>query len=766
MRTGRCNLRKNISIMLIFAVVCSVFSFTGITLSSNNEASDWASFQKDALRRGQAYYSERLTTPLTVAWESNLGEALMGTIIIGKDIIVAQTVGGKIAGFSLSDGNRLWFRDLKAAPTTDLTLNDEIVLVCLKGGKMLGLDLYTGGTFWEIQVRNNSDVLAAPFPYFGYFYAVSSDGLLMVIPSASGQIILQHDIKTKALVAPTVLPMGFGNNNGTSVLIPTQEKFVSSFNTMTKDYDFQYELPKPMTLPVIQGGETFIVTLSDGTVQGVSFVNKKPYWTAELNKPVSAASCLFSSTSFVAVGHTDGTVSAIRIGDGSVIWQVKAAGPVKQGLVGIDQNVVLVTENGHVQVLFGFDGTVVTDVSLESKITTPPSYSGGALIVGTESGKLVCLKPRVGTMRLSLDPQVLVISPTETKNVTVNFFSREGDQAQYLLTNSGFPCRCKLDRKFLPDSNIKPTEKKTLEIKAAPDAEPATYEYLVTSLNPSDQNVRVSATGIVIVAKPDELVKSAMTADTSKPNKLFVKITFDNAKFMKTFSGKVSFDSTLLKPVGMKFTNETPENTPFADLAENGFVSFAYTYGTASGKYPNANTDAAVLEFDIIKSGKTKIDYAPYSRSQNGTVLPCLPASTEVDLVAKLTEHTVVLKIGFNVAYVDGKEEKLTVAPYIVSGKTMVPLRFIGTALGSKVDWDSKERSVLYTNSLPTGARTIKLWIGKKVALVDGKETEVSPPPEIKSGNTCVGLSFVSKNFGAEVSYTAATKTVTIKYKK
>jgi outer membrane protein assembly factor BamB len=758
-------MRKYISISLVFAVVCAFFSFTGVTLSSNNEASDWSSFQKDALRRGQAYYSERLTNPLAVAWESKLSEALMGTIIIGKDIAVAQTVGGKIAGFSLSDGSRLWLRDLKAVPTTDLTLNDEIVLVCLKGGKLLGLDLYTGGTFWEIQVRNNSDVLAAPFPYFGYFYIVSSDGLLMVIPSASGQIMLQNDIKTKALVAPTVLPMGYANNNSTSVLIPTQEKFISSFNTMTKDFDFQYELPKPMSQPIIQAGEVYIVTLNDGTVQGVSLINKKPYWTAELNKPVSAASCLFSSTSFVAVGHTDGTVSAIRIGDGSVIWQSKTAGAIKQGLVGIDQNVVLVTENGHVQVLFGFDGTVVTDVNLESKITTPPSYSGGALFVGTESGKLVCLKPRVGTMRLTLDPQILVVSPSETKNVTINFSSREGDQAQYLLTNSGFPCRCKVDRRFLPDSNIKPSEKKSLEIKVAPDAEPATYEYLVTTLNPSDQNVRVSATGIIIVAKPDELVKSTLTADTSKPGKLFVKITFDNSKYLKTFSGKVVFDPAILKPASVKYSNETLENTSYADLTELGFIPFAYSYDTKSGKYPNANTDTAIFEFDIIKSGKTKIDYSPNSRSQNGTVLPCLPASTEVEVAYKAVEHTVVLQIGYNVAYVDGKEEKLAVAPYILAGKTMVPLRFIGSALGSKVEWDGKDKSVLYTNSLRTGARTIKLWIGKKVALIDGKESEVSPPPEIKSGNTCVGLSFVSRNFGAEVSYTASTKTVTIKYK-
>lgn len=757
-------MRKHISIVLISALICAVFSFIGVSYSTNNEMTDWSGFQKDAFRRGQAYYSEKLTTPLGVAWESNLGEPLTGAIVIGKDIIVAQTVNGKIAGFSFSDGERLWLKDFKTPPTTDLTLNDEIVLVCLKGGRLVGLDLYTGGSFWEIQTRNNSDVVAAPFQQSGYFYVITSDGLFMLIPSSSGQIIQQQDVKSKVLVAPTIL-MSYSNYNGTSVLIPTQEKFVSSLNMSTKDFDFQYELLKPINLPIIQANEPFLITYPDGTVQGISFLLKKPYWTVELKKPIVAASCVFSSSAYMGLGHTDGTVSAIRIGDGSVIWQVKAAGPIKQGLIGIEQNLVAVTENGHVQVFFAFDGTIVADVNLESKITTPPSYSGGALFIGTESGKLACLKPRMGTMRLTINPQITVISPSETKNVTINFSSREGDMSQYSLTNAGFPCRCKLNRNFLPDSNIKPGEIKTLEIKAAPDAEPATYEYSVMSSNPSDQNIRATAIGIVIVAKPDELIKSLLTTDATKPNKLTIKLGFDNSKFMKTFAGRIAFDPAVLRPSSYKFSNETPENRPYADLTGKNAVSFCYGYNTTAGKYPNAANDAVYLEFEVLKSGKTKLEYIPLSRSQNGNVLPCIPVSAETEVVFKQTEHVVVLTIGKNIAYIDGKEEKLTVAPYIISGKTMVPLRFIGTALGSKVEWNNAERSVVYTNSLPTGARTIKLWIGKKVALVDGKETEVVPPPEIKNGSTCVGLSFISKNFGTEVSYDAKTKTVTIKYK-
>ncbi|NPV89057.1 PQQ-binding-like beta-propeller repeat protein [Coprothermobacteraceae bacterium] len=59
---------------------------------------------------------------------------------------------------------------------------------------------------------------------------------------------------------------------------------------------------------------------------------------------------------------------------------------------------------------------------------------------------------------------------------------------------------------------------------------------------------------------------------------------------------------------------------------------------------------------------------------------------------------TVYLYIGSNVAYVDGKATPIdansAVAPYIKSGRTMVPLRFISEAIGAKVSWDAVERSV------------------------------------------------------------------------
>ena len=52
------------------------------------------------------------------------------------------------------------------------------------------------------------------------------------------------------------------------------------------------------------------------------------------------------------------------------------------------------------------------------------------------------------------------------------------------------------------------------------------------------------------------------------------------------------------------------------------------------------------------------------------------------------------MQIGKDVAFVNGKEIKLDVAPYIVNGRTLVPIRFISETFGAEVIWDSTTKTV------------------------------------------------------------------------
>jgi hypothetical protein len=69
------------------------------------------------------------------------------------------------------------------------------------------------------------------------------------------------------------------------------------------------------------------------------------------------------------------------------------------------------------------------------------------------------------------------------------------------------------------------------------------------------------------------------------------------------------------------------------------------------------------------------------------------PASQTVTAFRGRTK--IQLTIGQNTASVDGQPVQLDVAAQVLQGSTMVPLRFVGEALGNNVKWDSANNTVI-----------------------------------------------------------------------
>jgi hypothetical protein len=60
----------------------------------------------------------------------------------------------------------------------------------------------------------------------------------------------------------------------------------------------------------------------------------------------------------------------------------------------------------------------------------------------------------------------------------------------------------------------------------------------------------------------------------------------------------------------------------------------------------------------------------------------------------KLGENEIRLQIGKNYAVYNGKQVMLDAAPYIQSGSTLVPIRFVSELLGANVVWDGTTKTV------------------------------------------------------------------------
>lgn len=107
---------------------------------------------------------------------------------------------------------------------------------------------------------------------------------------------------------------------------------------------------------------------------------------------------------------------------------------------------------------------------------------------------------------------------------------------------------------------------------------------------------------------------------------------------------------------------------------------------------------------------------------------------------------------------IDGEELEMDVAPAIINGRTMVPLRAIFEYFGADIDWwaDTK-RIYAYLCSV-----NISMAVGRESASINYKKATLDSPPVIIEGRTLVPVRVIAEAFYADVSWDADTRTVII----
>ena len=107
---------------------------------------------------------------------------------------------------------------------------------------------------------------------------------------------------------------------------------------------------------------------------------------------------------------------------------------------------------------------------------------------------------------------------------------------------------------------------------------------------------------------------------------------------------------------------------------------------------------------------------------------------------------------------VDGKALATNPAPFIQSGRVLVPMADIFDALGATVSWDASTQTVTGIK----GDTSVILTIGSSTATIGEEEDNLDVPAQIVDGHTVVPLRFVSEALGAQVSWDAGLGQVII----
>ncbi len=133
----------------------------------------------------------------------------------------------------------------------------------------------------------------------------------------------------------------------------------------------------------------------------------------------------------------------------------------------------------------------------------------------------------------------------------------------------------------------------------------------------------------------------------------------------------------------------------------------------------------------------------------------------------------ITFRIGSTTVEVNKVKETIEAAPYLFQKRSYVPVRKLVESLpvvnylkNAQILWNPEEQKV----TLLLGEDlTIKLWVDRPMARVNGKETPIDPDnlnitPQIRSGRTFLPLRFISETLGYTVEWIGSTQTIHVKY--
>ncbi len=173
---------------------------------------------------------------------------------------------------------------------------------------------------------------------------------------------------------------------------------------------------------------------------------------------------------------------------------------------------------------------------------------------------------------------------------------------------------------------------------------------------------------------------------------------------------------------------------------------------------PNCKT---ILNIDNLRvyDGKTPADYVkavdtPKPRKIDlDSVISKTPAYKQVmaNAVSEVKD-AVCLKVNSPYALVRHEQKAIDVnnkevSPFIINGRTLVPVRFIAEAFGAEVGWDDATRTV----TVKKDSELLTLVIGSNVLNKNGQEIIIDVPAEIYNERTMLPLRAVTENLGKKV---------------
>jgi hypothetical protein len=238
------------------------------------------------------------------------------------------------------------------------------------------------------------------------------------------------------------------------------------------------------------------------------------------------------------------------------------------------------------------------------------------------------------------------------------------------------------------------------------------------------------------------------------------------SEIIRGFNIELNYPNSLIKieqiEEGSYFTQAGVNGTMFVPTINKSDIKIAAAAMSDAEKVMEKGT-IAKIHITCLASGTVSFEKTAISiRDAKNNPITGEFTSSSFSIGSNMDKTIITLQIGSKKATINGEEMTLDAPPFIVSGRTVVPLRFVSEGLGAKVEWDGVTKHI----HVELGSSVIDMTLKDPHAMVNGKQFVMDVPPFISNGRTMVPIRFVSEALGATVSWDGETQTITIEHSR
>lgn len=286
-------------------------------------------------------------------------------------------------------------------------------------------------------------------------------------------------------------------------------------------------------------------------------------------------------------------------------------------------------------------------------------------------------------------------------------------------------------------------------------------ELVVATVNPpisvsaDKPNVKIGvqgqAAGDIVIAEveAEALIKDGELEITFSNS----GVTFDATPTVEVIEGDVEVD--------VKKASDQLTLTIDAESTEASTIKISGITYTVNRAYPEGNVElkfAGNAVDEVNDTDATELGDPLFSKDTTAAKVVNAVCVTPAPGEEK---QSAVFVIGSTTYTVNGVEAEMDVAPYVKDGRTYLPVRYAGYALGvaeENIFWDNSTG----TATLIKGDRVVQFTIGQKAMIINGASVALDVAPEITNGRTMLPFRWIATAFGASVDWDGETQTVTM----